>query len=373
MSDKVRVGIIGVGQIGKHHLEAYREIPEAEVVAVVDIREDEAKRVAQQFDIPDVYTDYEDMLKRDDIQSVDVCLHNRLHAPVTIAALEAGKNVYCEKPMAWAYREAKRMYDTAKRLGRMLHIQLATLYSPDARAAKRLIDEGYLGDIYYAKSSHYRRRGRPFVDGYGSAQFVQSSVSGGGAMLDMAVYHIACMMWLLGNPELKTVSGSTYQKLDNMYADRRESSGYDVEELGMGLVRLDGDITYFIEEAWAIHSDPPDGDHIYGSKAGLRVEPLTCFTTLADMEMDATFDVKMADWRWHQCDPALADWKQGASAFYNSQRHWMWAQLGRVPLLDTAGIALKTAQITEGIYLSNHLGREVTAEEIEQVDPDTYR
>ncbi|MCS7221541.1 MAG: Gfo/Idh/MocA family oxidoreductase [Anaerolineae bacterium] len=366
MGDQVRIGIIGVGQIGKHHLRQYQEIPEAEIVAVADIREDEARRVAQEFGVPYVYTDYRELLQRDDIQSVDVCLHNRLHAPVTIAALQAGKNVYCEKPMAWTYCEAKEMYDTARRLGRMLHIQLNTLYTPEARAAKRLIDDGRLGEIYYAKSSHYRRRGRPFVDGYGSAQFVQRSAAGGGAMLDMAVYHIARMMWLLGNPAVKTVSGTIYQKLDNMYEDRRRSSGYDVEELGMGLVRLEGGITYFIEEAWAIHSDQPDGDHIFGSKAGLRIEPLAYFTTFSDLEMDATFDVKTADWRWHQCDPTTA-------GFDHSQRHWVWAQLGRVPLLDTAGLALKTAEITEGIYLSSHLGREVTADEIAQADPATYR
>ena len=359
MSDKVRIGIIGVGQIGKHHLRQYAEVPEAEIVAAADIREDEVKRVAQEFGIPSVYTDYKELLARDDIQSVDVCLHNRLHAPVTIAALQAGKNVYCEKPMSWAYGEARAMYDTAQKLGLKLHIQLNTLYGPEARAARRLIDDGHLGQIYYAKSSHYRRRGRPFVDGYGTAQFVQSDTSGGGAMLDMAVYHIARMMWLLGNPELVSVSGATYQKLDNMYPARRESSGYDVEELGMGLVRLAGGIAYFIEEAWAIHGDQPDGDHIFGSHGGLRVEPLGYFTTLSDTEMDATFDLGQADWRWHQCNPQEA-------GYDNSQRHWVWAQLGRVPLLDTAGIALKTSQITEGIYLSNHLGREVTAEEIDK-------
>ena len=359
MSDRVRIGIIGVGQIGKHHLNQYAEIPEAEVVAAADIRSDELARVAAQYGIPNTYTDYRELLKRDDIQCVDVCLHNRLHAPVTIAALEAGKNVYCEKPMSWTYPEAKAMVEAANRLGLKLHIQLSTIYAPEARAAKRLIDDGHLGEIYYAKSSHYRRRGRPYVDGYGTAQFVQTATAGGGAMLDMAVYHIARMMWLLGNPGLVSVSGSTYQKLDNMYPARRENGHYDVEELGMGLVRLAGGITYFIEEAWAIHSDEPDGDHVFGSHGGLRVEPFKYFTTLSDMEMDATFDVRQADWRWHQCNPNEA-------GYDNSQRHWVWAQLGRVPLLDTAGLALKTAMITEGIYLSGLLGREVTADEIER-------
>ena len=134
----------------------------------------------------------------------------------------------------------------------------------------------------------------------------------------------------------------------------------------MGLIRLAGGITFFMEEAWAIQSNDPDSDYIYGSKGGLRVEPLTYFTTLGDMEMDSTFDVKQADWRWNQCDPTTAD-------LSSSQRHWIAAQLGRVPLLNTAGIALKTAFITEGVYISSHLGREVTAEEIEKAKPGLGR
>jgi predicted dehydrogenase len=366
MTKKVRLGIIGTGQIGKVHIRRYQEVPDAEIVAVADLRGDEARRVANEYGIPHVYTDYHELLARDDIDSVDVCLHNRLHKPVTVDALTAGKNVYCEKPMSWTYRDAKDMYDAAKALGRMLHIQLGTIYSPEARAAKRLIDEGYLGDIYYAKAMHYRRRGRPFVDGYGAPAFVNTATSGGGAMLDVAVYHISRMLFLLGNPDLISVSGSTYQKLENMYEDRRQSSNYDVEELGMALIRLAGGITFFMEEAWAIHSEDPNGDYVYGSKGGLRVEPLTYFTTLGDMEMDGTFDVKQADWRWQQCDPTTVD-------LASSQRHWIATQLGRVPLIDTAGIALKTAFITEGVYVSGYLGREVTAEEIEKAEPGLGR
>lgn len=366
MSDKIRLGIIGVGQIGKHHIKRYQSIPEAEIVAVADVREDEAQRVAQEFGIPYVYTDYRDLLDREDITSVDVCLHNRLHRPVTVDALQAGKNVYCEKPMSWTYQEAKVMRDTARATGRMLHIQLSTLYAPTTRAAKRLIDEGHLGELYYAKASHYRRRGRPFVDGYGTQAFVNTSTSGGGALLDMAVYHISRILYLLGNPEVLTVSGSTYQKLDNMYPDRREISKYNVEELGMAVIRLAGGVTFFMEEAWAIHSERLENDYLYGSKGGLRLDPLYYYTTLGDVEMDGSFDVEGTDWRWHQCDPT--------TAYYDdSQAHWIAAQLGRVPLLDTAGIALNTAFITEGIYISGHLGHEVSAQDIEQAAPGLGR
>jgi predicted dehydrogenase len=377
MADKIRLGVIGVGQQGERHVQAYQGMEDAEIVAIADLREDVARRVAEQYKVPHYYTDYKKLLERDDIDAVDVILHNRLHRPVTVDALEAGKNVYVEKPMSWAYRDAKAMYDASKSLGRMLHVQLAQIWTPSTRATKRLIDEGQLGDVYYAKSTYYRRRGRPFVDGYGTPAFVNTGTSGGGALLDMAVYHISRMVYLLGNPDLLTVSGSAFQKLTNMYEDRRKTSGYNVEELGMGFIRLAAGITYFMEEAWAIHSDNHDHDYVYGSKGGVRIDPQTgdgpsrvsqirYFTTISDMEMDGVLDLRQTDWRWQQCDPSQMH-------YANSARHWISAQRGLVPFIDTAAIALKTAFITEGIYVSNHLGREVTAAEIEQAEPGLGR
>lgn len=355
---KLRVGIIGTGQIGKHHIRKYAEIQDVEIVGVCDLRQDEAARVAAQYNIPYVTTDYHELLARDDIAAVDVCLHNRLHMPVTVDALEAGKHVYCEKPMSWTYAESKKMYETAQRTGQKLSIQLATIFTPETHAAKRLIREDYLGKLYYAKCYTYRRRNRPFVDGYGTAQFVNKETSGGGTLLDMAVYSLGRMMHLLDAPEVLTVSGSAYQET-GMYPDRREASGYNVEELGIALVRLAGGITLFLESSWAIHAGEPEGDYLMGAKGGVRLDPFTYFTTLADMEMDGTFDLKTADWRWHQVDPLY-------EAYDGPQKHWVWALLGRVPLIDTARYALRVSQITEGVYLSAQQGREVTAAEIEQ-------
>jgi predicted dehydrogenase len=367
MPGKIKLGIIGAGQIGTHHLEAYAQIAEAEMVAVCDVREEAAQAAAQRFGIPHVYTDYHELLKRDDITSVDVCLHNRLHCSVTVDVLEAGKNAYCEKPMSWTYRDAKVMYDAAKALGRMLHIQLGRIYSLDTRAAKRLIDDGKLGEIYAAKAIAYRRRGRPWVDGYGSTAFVNTGTSGGGTMLDTAVYNISRMMYLLGNPAPLTISGATYQELwGNMYPERKESGQYNVEELGMGFVRLAGGIGFWLEEAWAIHSENPNACYIYGDRAGIKVQPLTYFTTVSDMEMNGSFLLEAAERRWQSCFPETV-W------YTSSQKHWMGAQLGRVPLLDTAGIALNTALITEGVYLSGHLRREVTVADIEAATPEEYR
>src|SRR6266508_4657882 len=200
----IRIGLIGAGQRAQQHLEDYQGVVGAEILAIADINEALAQRVAAQFKIPNVHTDYQDLLQRDDIEAVDICLHNNLHRPVAIAAMEAGKHVYCEKPMAGSYADARIMYDTAQALGRKLSIQLFTLFKAETRAAKLLIDDGYLGELYHARSTGFRRRGRPYVDGYGTATFVQKRHAAGGALYDMGVYHIAGLLYLLGNPSVES-------------------------------------------------------------------------------------------------------------------------------------------------------------------------
>jgi predicted dehydrogenase len=359
----IRIGMIGIGQIGKIHLQHYAQIPGAEIVAAADINDAELQRVAQQYNIPFTTTDFRQLLERDDIDAIDVCLHNNLHAPVTIAALEAGKHVYCEKPMAGAYVDALAMYEAALRTGKKLSIQLATLFSKETKAAKRLIDEGYLGKLYHARSTGFRRRGRPYVDGYGTASFVQKAVAAGGALYDMGVYHIAQVLYLLGLPQVERISGKVYQETD-MDPRRREISGYDVEELGLGFVKCAEGVTIDIIEAWAIHLDSFEGSYIVGSKGGIRLHPFGYFSTVADMDMNATFDLNGADWRWHQLN-------DNADAYDSPQHHWIAALQGRVELLPTAEVALATMLISEGIYLSDRLGREVTAEEVQQMSQST--
>ncbi|MBI3920305.1 MAG: Gfo/Idh/MocA family oxidoreductase [Armatimonadetes bacterium] len=360
---KVRVGIIGVGQIGKHHLNTYKTIPDVEVVAAADINEAEVKRVGEQFGIPNVYTDFRQLLRHDEIVAVDVCLHNNFHAPMTIEALKAGKNVYCEKPMAGSYCDAKSMLDTAAKLKLKLSIQLSTLYSNETKVAKALIDEGHIGKIYHARSTGFRRRGRPYVDGYGTASFVQKQNCGGGALYDMGVYHIAQMLHLLGNPEVVRVSGKTYQETAIDPA-RLKSSGYNVEELGLGLVRFNDDITLDLIESWAIHLDSFEGSSIVGSEGGIRLSPFGFFRSIGDLDLNSTVNVDSASYRWHTL-------RKNADAYDGPQQHWVAALQGRVKLLPTAELALNTMLISEGIYLSSVLGREVTAQEVAKASKST--
>lgn len=359
----VRIGIIGTGQIGKSHLRAYQEIPGVELVAACDVDQAEVERVAREFNIPHIYTDFRALLARDDLDAVDVCLHNNFHAPVSIAVLESGKNCYCEKPIAGSYADGKAMVDAARRTGRMLSIQLALLFSKETKIARRLIADGHLGELYHARSTGFRRRGRPYVDGYGTASFVRKETAAGGALFDMGVYHISRILYLLGRPAVKRISGKIYQKT-GMDAARRESSGYNVEELGLGFVKFAGDLTLDLIESWAIHLGGFEGSSIVGSQGGIRLDPFSFHTTLSDVEMNATFELDSVDWRWHQLDPT--------QAYYDSpQKHWVAALRGDCALIPTDEIALDTMLISEGIYLSDRLGREVTSEEVEQHSTST--
>jgi predicted dehydrogenase len=354
----IRIGLIGAGQRGQQHLENYQSIPGAEIVAVADINEAVAQDAAAAFKIPNVYTDYHDLLGRDDIEAVDICLHNNFHRPAAVAAMEAGKNVYCEKPMAGSYADARIMYDTAQALGRKLAIQLFTLFRPETRAAKLLIDDGSLGELYHARSTGFRRRGRPYVDGYGTPTFVQKRHSAGGALYDMGVYHIAGLLYLLGNPSVARITGKTYQKTP-MDPQLETSSGYDVEELGLGFVRFTNDVTLDIIEAWAVHLDGFEGSSILGTLGGVRLQPFGYYHNIGDLEINSTMDLEQISYRWKNVH-------QGGDVYDSAGHHWVAALQGRVELLPSAEIALNTMLISEGIYLSDQLGREVTADEVRE-------
>ena len=356
--EKTRIGIIGAGQIAGYHMEEYATMQDVELVAICDQAVDKAEAAAAKYGIPNVYDDYHKLLERDDLDAVDICLHNALHAPATIDVLNSGKNAYCEKPIADSYRNGCAMLEAAKANDKMLHIQLGHIYRPYARAAKRLVDGGALGEIYHARTMGLRRRGRPYVDGYGSMMFVNKDFSGGGALMDVGVYKIALMLHLLGQPKPVRMTGATYQKT-GMDEKRRQISGYNVEELATGFIRFDNGVTMELFDAWAAHMDHMEPCSLLGAKGGVKFSPdeFSYHTTLCDLELDCTGNLQEMDTRWRSTS-------ETENCYISSQAHWIAALRGKVPLLPTAQLALDTMLIQDGIYLSASRGCEVSAEEV---------
>ncbi|MCY0858885.1 MAG: Gfo/Idh/MocA family oxidoreductase [Sulfolobaceae archaeon] len=352
----IRVGVIGVGIIGKKHLNDYKNTPNVEIVAIADINEQALKEAQKMFNVPHAYKDFRELLKRDDIDTVDVCVHNNLHAPIAIEALKAGKHVYVEKPIASTYADAKAMIDTAKEYKRMLHVQMDPVFSVETRLGKSLIDEGRLGEIYFARATFHRWRGRPYVDGYATPPFVQKYWAGGGAMLDVGVYPISQILYLLNMPKIERIKGKVYQKIP-MNEQRKKESNYDVEEFATGIVQFENDLNMDFAIAWAANIDSFEGSYILGSLGGIRLNPFGFFTVMGDANASVSFDLKNFDYRRHQLYP-------NEEGYDSSFHHWIYALEGKVNLLPTAEIALQHIIIAEGTYLSSRLRREVTVEEV---------
>lgn len=163
---KIKVGIVGTG-IGRLHARGYKLCEkDVEIVAVCDVDEGRAQGFANEFSVPNVFTNYEEMIRQDWVDAVSVCTPNALHAPVTIYAFENGKHVICEKPLSVNSEEGKKMVEAGKKAKKIFMMGFNNRFRGDSQLLKKFIENGDLGDIYYAKTGWLRRKGIPgWADG----------------------------------------------------------------------------------------------------------------------------------------------------------------------------------------------------------------
>lgn len=273
MGRKVRIGIIGCGGIANgKHMPALKKIEEAEMVAFCDIIEERAVKAAKEFGAEGakVYTDYRKLLEDESIESVHVCTPNRSHSFITIDALEAGKHVMCEKPMAKTYAEAKKMYETAQRTGKKLTIGYQQRWRPDSLYLKEACDNGDLGDIYYGRAIALRRRAVPTW-----GVFLNEYEQGGGPLIDIGTHALDLTLWMMNNYKPKMVVGNVYKKLGNQERSGNawgdwDPAQYTVEDSAFGFVTMENGATISVEASWALNiADPNEAvTYLCGDKAG---------------------------------------------------------------------------------------------------------
>ena len=208
---KLRCAVVGLG-IGQMHVGSYQECPYSDLVAICDINAVRLKEVGNKFGIPEEkrYLDIGEMLAKENLDVCSIAVPNHLHKALTIQALEANCHVLCEKPMAMNSAEAQEMVDTAKRMGKRLMIDFSYRCYEQSVALKKAVDDGMLGDIYYARTQWLRRKGAP--SGIG-CWFSQKEFAGGGPLLDLGVHRLDLALWLMGYPKPVWVLGSTYNYL----------------------------------------------------------------------------------------------------------------------------------------------------------------
>jgi len=277
---KIRVGIVGCGGIANAiHIPALLGIESAEVVAVCDIIKDRAENAAKRLGAKHAFTDYNELIDLKEIDMVDICAPNYLHPVIAVAALNAGRHVFSEKPDAMTVEQAVQMKEASERSGKRLMVMRNWRYSPSAVYIKKYVADGKCGEIYAGRCGWIRRRGIPGRGGW----FTTKALSGGGPLIDLGVHIIDLSMWIMGNPKAVSACGSVYNKFaDNSdapdsehaaFGDGEKGGTFDVEDLAIGMIRFDNGAVIQIEFSWASNIEQEYGFiEMRGSAAGFKWE-----------------------------------------------------------------------------------------------------
>ncbi len=255
-SDKVRVGIIGCGGIANgKHMPSLSHLSNVEMVAFCDLIIEKAEKAKKDYGTPDakVYTDYKKLLEDKTIDVVHVCTPNRAHSFITVDALEAGKDVMCEKPMAINSAEAKKMLDAAERTGRKLTIGYQNRQRPECQYMKQEALAGTFGDIYYGKALAIRRRAVPTW-----GVFLNEYEQGGGPLIDIGTHSLDLTLWMMNNYKPKYACGTTFHKLNNQKNSANAWGDWDpkdftVEDSAFGFIVMEDGSTINLESSWALN------------------------------------------------------------------------------------------------------------------------
>lgn len=260
----VRVGVVGLG-MGSVHLRTYAKMPGVRVVALAGQEEERLAELGKTYEVPNLYRDYEDMLKRDDLDAISICVPNALHPTIAIAALERGIHVLCEKPLARTGEEAQRMVEVATKANRVLQVVFNKRSSRDVLALRNHIASGGLGKVYYAKAFWMRRNVVP------AGWFASKELAGGGPLIDLGVHMLEMALYLLGDPEVVSITASTYSDLvKQKRAKLPDAKPFEVEDLATAFIRLANSSTLLLEASWATHSSFVDdyGVTLFGTEGG---------------------------------------------------------------------------------------------------------
>ena len=353
--EKVRIGIIGCGGIANgKHMPSLKNVKEAEMVAFCDLIIERAEKAAKEYGTPDakVYVDYKELLEDKTIDVVHVCTPNRAHSFITVDALEAGKHVMCEKPMAINSVEALKMLEAAKRTGKKLTIGYQNRQRNDAQYLKNEALAGTFGDIYYARAIALRRRAVPTW-----GVFLNEYEQGGGPLIDIGTHALDLSLWTMDNYKPKYCVGTTYHALNNQTNTANAWGDWDpekftVEDCAFGFVVMENGATISVESSWALNS-----------LSTMEATTLVCGTKGGGDLINGCRINGIRQGRMYDYSPDLSS---GGVAFYDGNanesdgtkeaRQWIRAILDDKDPCVLPEQAYCVTQILEGIYTSAKTG-----------------
>ncbi len=256
---KLRIGIIGCGGIANQkHFPALKNNSDlCEIVAFCDIIRERAEKAAAEFGAvgAKVYTDYHELLANPEVEVVHVCTPNVSHSEITVAAFEAKKHVYCEKPMSHSPEEAQRMVDAWRKSGMQFTVGYQNRFRPEVQNLHAACEAGDLGEIYYGKAHAVRRRGVPTW-----GVFMDKAKQGGGPLIDIGTHALDITLWCMNNYDVDSVTGSVFYKLGKLQQATEgnlfgpwDPKTYEVEDSAMGFIKMKNGAAITLEASWALN------------------------------------------------------------------------------------------------------------------------
>ncbi|MEK6569928.1 MAG: Gfo/Idh/MocA family oxidoreductase, partial [Bacteroidota bacterium] len=239
-----RIGVIGYGQMGRIHSYAYRAIPfyydgqpcKITLKGICDSNETLAKKGKEQAGFEFSCTDFRDLVGRSDVDVIDVCTPNREHFAAVLAALQAGKHVYCEKPLAYNAAEARKIVEVADKSGVKHQITSEYRFIPAIMKAKELIDEDFVGRVFHFRGA-YLHSG--YIDPKRPREWrLQKEVIGGGVLVDLGPHLLDIMHHLVGGVDEVCASTETFFKERPSPENPKEMLPVEVEDAVLLLLRL---------------------------------------------------------------------------------------------------------------------------------------
>jgi len=345
VTKKLRLGIIGAGWPGQQHARAVRASPNAVLQALAEPDQERAVEFRESFAPKTIYDDYSDLLDDPQIDAVVICLPNHLHFPSTLAALHAGKHVLCEKPPTLNSVEMRVLEDEAGKSGLIYYFGRQFRFSPAMRSAHDLVAREELGRIYFAEAVWMRSRGIP--SGLGD-WFTDKKRSGGGTLIDIGIHALDSAWYLMGTPRPVSVTAAVFQNFKHLV----EVPVFDVEDAAFAFIRFENGAVVQLQTSWAgnLTDEIPEGSifgrelsncTIYGTKATVRLHPLTLFRDQ---------DGKLVDQPLRPPD--------NADAFGLQMQDFVEAIAGRTVPTNNARQAVYLMEMLDAIYLSSRTGQE---------------
>jgi predicted dehydrogenase len=347
MAKKLKVGVIGVGGIANAHFPGWVDSPDAEMIAFADMIPSVLKEKGEEYGVTRLYDDPKDLIRDPNVDIVDVCVPNGFHAPLSIAALNAGKHVLCEKPLAPTPNDIRKMIAARDKSGKMLMTAQHFRFQGSAEALKAEIDRGRLGEIYHARSWMLRRSGAPTKRG-----FVDKRISGGGPCIDIGVHILDLTLWMMGNPKPLSVNGVTQDRLAKRPKAFSDWGGpipkfWNVEEFASAMVRFDNGATLILECSWLLNHKTTGEDMqmwLYGEKGGSHWPVNELYTT--DNKTQQHFNTEIVN--AHGDEPHAKECMVFAEAVKKGK-----------PSPVPAEQSLDVIAILDGLYRSAKSGKEV--------------